>query len=336
MNASRMPRAGAPVPADIAVQCVRAILKDWRGRGGLVVFGAGAHTAKIMPALTEHADLILGIVDDSPERWGQMHGRWKVAAPYECITSQAVTGILISSDVFQQGLEARVREEFGKGYAVLTLYPVTDDDGPKLPFTGERQVGSTLDQIELGHKARYYWALQRIDNGARVLDAACGAGYGTCILAEGGARVLGVDISEQAIAFARHYYGGTGRSFASAGVDDLPAIREAAGELAPFDCVVSLETIEHLERPEALLKTAFHLLRPGGTLLCSTPNADVMPLSDTPFHHRHFRPEETIQLLAESGFLVTDWYGQEGLQILRDRYTDRQRYLLFHAIRPGR
>jgi 2-polyprenyl-3-methyl-5-hydroxy-6-metoxy-1,4-benzoquinol methylase len=166
-----------------------------------------------------------------------------------------------------------------------------------------------------------------------VLDAACGNGYGSRILADAGAHVLGVDVAPDAVAFARHYFGGEHMRFAAAAIDDGRSLRLAAERRGPFDAVVTLETLEHLERPEVFLRDAAALLRAGGDLFCSTPNAEVMDLAEAPFHRRHFQTGEALALLDACGFVLIGWFGQEGMQILPGRCTPRQRYCLYHARR---
>ena len=72
--------AGQSVTPAVAQQRMRAVLDDWRGRGPIVVFGAGAHTHKILPVLEEYAGKIAGVADDSPQCWGRAVGRWTVEA----------------------------------------------------------------------------------------------------------------------------------------------------------------------------------------------------------------------------------------------------------------
>lgn len=323
-----------------AQAAARAVLNDWRGRGRIVVYGAGGHTRKILPALLTFADRIAGIADDSPATWGTVIGRWTVAPPAS-VVGASVGGVLVSSDTQQTPLAARARTRFGDRCAILTLYVVADpahdcgpaSDGVILPDTGERQTGRCLEEIEIGHRARYYWAAQRLAPEARVLDAACGNGYGSRILAECGARVVGIDIAPGAIAFARRHFAHEHVLFATAGIDDGRTLHLAAERRGPFDAVVSLETLEHLERPNVFLRDAAVLLHAGGELFCSTPNADMMDLAEAPYHRRHFTTAEARALLESCGFELLAWFGQEGLQILPGRTSDRQRYCLYHARR---
>ncbi|MBK8267447.1 MAG: class I SAM-dependent methyltransferase [Planctomycetes bacterium] len=321
---------------EFACERANAVLGEWRGRGRVVVFAAGMHTMKILPVLERHADRVAGIADDSPARTGHRVGRW-IVQPLAELIDETITGILISTDVQQDAILARLKSEYTGRCALLTLYPKSDsthtDGAPLLAFTGERQIGSTIEEIELGHRARYYWALQRLFHDARVLDAACGNGYGSRILADGGCHVFGIDISPEAIAFARHHFAHPNISHAIAPIDDGRSLAHAAGKHAPFDAAVSLETIEHVDDAVALLRALRELLKPGGLLLCSTPNAAVVPLEQSAFHRRHYTIEEMSGLLRDTGFMGVEWFGQEGLQILPQRALPTQRFCLFVARR---
>jgi SAM-dependent methyltransferase len=127
------------------------------------------------------------------------------------------------------------------------------------------------------HLERYEFAARRLPRG-RVLDLACGVGYGTKLLAErSGNPVVGADLSADAIDYARSRYAGPGVEFR---VADAMRFADAAG----FDAVVSLETVEHLPDPNGFLAHAVSLLRPGGVFVASVPTT---PSSDVNPHHLH-------------------------------------------------
>jgi 2-polyprenyl-3-methyl-5-hydroxy-6-metoxy-1,4-benzoquinol methylase len=71
-----------------------------------------------------------------------------------------------------------------------------------LPFTGERFIPGTPGEIWVEHWHRYHFAARWCE-GKRVLDVACGEGYGSALLARGASRVTGVDISPEAVAHAQ-------------------------------------------------------------------------------------------------------------------------------------
>ena len=115
------------------------------------------------------------------------------------------------------------------------------DSPPELPFTGERFVPGTRGEIWVEHWHRYHFAA-RLAAGQRVVDAACGEGYGSALLAAVARGVVGVDIDAPTIAHARATYGGVANlSFVEGSATRLPLPD------ASVDIVVSFETIEHLE-----------------------------------------------------------------------------------------
>src|SRR5437667_6043826 len=108
-------------------------------------------------------------------------------------------------------------------------------------FTGERLIPGEVDVDLLNeHMARYTFAA-RLARGKRVLDAGCGAGYGSAALAEAAESVTGVDVAADAIDFARAHYQAENLAFEQASVMQLPLPDGG------FDLVVAFEVIEHLE-----------------------------------------------------------------------------------------
>lgn len=137
--------------------------------------------------------------------------------------------------------------------------------------------------IEAEHLARYAWAAQ-FAAGRRVLDAACGAGYGSRTLAAAGAAaVVGVDLDAEVIDAARN--GGSEPSF------EVGDIRSLGFDDDEFDLIVSFETIEHVTEPERVLDEFRRVLRPDGLLVISTPNREVYAPGN-PFHLRELAPNE--------------------------------------------
>ena len=131
----------------------------------------------------------------------------------------------------------------------------------------------------------------------RVLDAGCGSGYGAAQLAglDPALQVVGIDLSEEALAYARPRYGGPNLHFAHG---DCLALEFADGE---FDLVMGFEVLEHLTEPAAFLQQARRVLRPSGHLLVSTPNRRYYSGERryvNPFHTREYDASEFDSLLG--------------------------------------
>ena len=123
-------------------------------------------------------------------------------------------------------------------------------------FTGERLIPGQVDVDLLNeHLARYAFAA-RLAHGKRVLDAGCGAGYGSAELAGQAASVTGADLAADAVDFARAHYGVPNLAFEQASCDRLPH-RDGC-----FDLVVAFEVIEHLEGWREFLLEARRVLAP--------------------------------------------------------------------------
>lgn len=167
--------------------------------------------------------------------------------------------------------------------------------------SGERQVAPDVSGIRRDHVARYEWAISQLEPNSKVLDLACGVGYGTDMLARAGHIAVGVDNNAEAIAYARSHYASNGALFKLADARNI--------DLDGFDAVVCFETIEHVEDPRPLLR-AFRKAAP--KLIASVPNETVFPYRNYTFHHRHYTKQEFTELLTDSGWSAAEWLGQEG------------------------
>jgi ubiquinone/menaquinone biosynthesis C-methylase UbiE len=181
--------------------------------------------------------------------------------------------------------------------------PPADD---ALPFTGERFVPGTPGEIWIEHWHRYHFAA-RWTAGKRVLDVACGEGYGSALLARGAASVTGIDVSEAAIAHARYAYGEVANlEFVQASCDRLPL------GAASVDVAVSFETVEHIAEQAAFLDELARVLAPGGVLILSCPNKHEY--SDQRAHVNEFHVKELyrgeLEALLAARLPESDWYGQ--------------------------
>lgn len=159
--------------------------------------------------------------------------------------------------------------------------------------TGERLEEYALNVITLEHLHRYAIAREFIKN-KRVLDIACGEGYGSFLLSEMSATVTGIDINSKTIENAKLKYRKNNLTYLVGNAENIPA------QHAEFDVVVSFETLEHIYKHDKMLSELKRVLKPGGLLIISTP--DKLIYNDNanhknPFHLKELYREEFEQLI---------------------------------------
>jgi SAM-dependent methyltransferase len=163
-----------------------------------------------------------------------------------------------------------------------------------LPVTGERTSPGIREENYWfqRHVVAYRFAAGRL-RGARVLDAGCGEGYGTDILARTAESVVGVDLDSGVVRRAARRY--PRASFEPADIVSLPYPADS------FDGVVSLQVIEHVAQPASFLQECARVLRPGGTMVLSTPNRLTFSHDGirNPFHTFEFSPGELAALMRQ-------------------------------------
>ncbi|MDT8438208.1 MAG: class I SAM-dependent methyltransferase [Wenzhouxiangellaceae bacterium] len=180
------------------------------------------------------------------------------------------------------------------------------DPQPALEFTGERFTPECVREIFYEHWHRYAWAARRVD-GLRVLDCACGEGYGSALLARRAVRVDGVDLDAATIEHARARYRADNLAFHAASALELPFDADC------FDAVVSFETLEHLAEHDRLLTEFRRVLKPGGFLVLSSPDRKTYS-DDTGFENEfHVRELYRNELEALLGRYFPNYrlYGQK-------------------------
>jgi ubiquinone/menaquinone biosynthesis C-methylase UbiE len=167
----------------------------------------------------------------------------------------------------------------------------------EIEFTGERFIpNKVFGNIVVEHYQRYE-SLLNIVKGKSVLDAACGAGYGSFLLAQKAKTVVGIDISEAAIEFAQENYKKSNVEYKVASIEQLPI------EDKSLDIVVSFETIEHVEEylQEKFIKEIKRVLKPDGILIMSSPDkltyTDKVEFSN-PYHIKEFYYDEFKDFLG--------------------------------------
>lgn len=170
-------------------------------------------------------------------------------------------------------------------------------DVTPLEFTGERFTPECVREIWYEHVHRYAMAAV-LAEGKQVLDAACGEGYGSAMLAERAAQVRAIDVDEKTLQHARARY--ATRSNLQFERADVTQLDHLPGQY--FDLICSFETLEHLAAQEAMLDGFRRLLKPQGLLLISTPDkaqySDIAGFNNE-FHVKELYKHEFESLLAQ-------------------------------------
>ena len=218
------------------------------------------------------------------------------------------------------------------------------DGVPPLSLTGERTLPDVPEENYWfrRHLVVYEWIAEQV-RGMRVIDMACGEGYGADVLARTAASVVGVDANPEAHEHSRLRYVRANLRFAR---DLVDSFRE------PADAVVFLQTIEHLQQPAAVLEHFRSLIEDApsggrggvpagqegaaagrggpagqggvaagqggaaagrGIVFVSTPNVLTLApkgsaRSDNPWHVHEYRAAEFAQL-CRSCFATVELYG---------------------------
>jgi SAM-dependent methyltransferase len=253
-------------------------------RAGLEALDLAAHPKVALVSL----DFVPGYVVAEGVR---RHEIWNGLALAVLDESRRGDGALVDTEIYDAAaLNRRMRdlltsEAGGNGRDPGGVARGDVDDIPERFVPGTMRAGLA----EAEHMARYWWASQ-FANGRKVLDAGCGTGYGSNILAETGAtEVTGVDISAPVIEAAK----ATAPPGTEFEVGDITSLALDDGSV---DLVVCFETLEHVDEPERALDELARVLSSDGLLVVSSPNRDVYPPGN-PHHRREFTPDELEEQL---------------------------------------
>lgn len=163
------------------------------------------------------------------------------------------------------------------------------DDGERMLPTGENEISFVFSR----HKFAYQFA-QNYAADKTVIDIGCGSGYGSQILAEKAESVLGIDYHAAAIDYCRQNFHSPNLRFEQKDISTIDAENE-------FDAAICFQAIEHFDDPDHFLFQLEKLIRPGGTILISTPNVKRAfngPLKN-PFHINEMNYQQFNSLLQK-------------------------------------
>jgi SAM-dependent methyltransferase len=179
------------------------------------------------------------------------------------------------------------------------------------------------DSFYANHICRYQFAKDKIEswNAVKILDAACGVGYGSSFLAQNSSlNITAIDRSNEALDIASRLFTYENTNFIE---DDCHTFANTSS-LGPFDAIISFETLEHLPFPDKFITNCFNSLKTGGDFIVSTPNQLVSSPSGNltwEFHEKEYSPYEFIDILTSAGFKDINLFGQQMTEIgiLRDQ-----------------
>ena len=200
----------------------------------------------------------------------------------------------------------------------------------RLEWTGERIIPKLMKPMNgmlLEHIARYYFAIPYIKG--RVLDIACGTGYGCHMVAKDRKRevheIIGVDVDQETILYANREYNHQKVTYIQGDALDP----ELPKKLGLFDTILSFETIEHVQDDQLFMDNLYRMLKPGGRLILSSPfgRGRGMPTSE-PFHVHQLTPKEFEELFTR--FSSMEMYYQRGVTFEKPR--DDVRYFIGVAV----
>lgn len=157
---------------------------------------------------------------------------------------------------------------------------------------------------ELRAELKHLMGLAAVGPGDRVLEVGCGGGafLSTCNGHRSRCRIVGLDISSQAMTLAK-------RLAPSAHLMLADAVRMPFGD-GSFDAIVAQHLIEHFERPDEILQEWRRVLAPSGRVVVATPNAGYPDpgLFDDPTHRHIYSRAVLVDVFRRNGFRVERSY----------------------------
>lgn len=169
--------------------------------------------------------------------------------------------------------------------------------------------------------ARTFALLKRyVTPPGRLVEVGAAAGFALIEAERAGWSAEGLELSPGAVAFAR----GRGLAVREGGFDDLP--RDASA-----DVVAAFQTIEHVADVRAAIQRVRVALRPGGTLLLTTPDHGSLLrslmrrfwIAYRPEHLLYFDRRTLSELLGSEGFSVSHVGPDSRLRVPMARLVER-------------
>ncbi len=196
-------------------------------------------------------------------------------------------------------------------------YEETADPNRFVAIFGDKRVEVTrsrergyggLDGSGEPHKPYYEAVIRLLNSGGNtidILDAGCGSGYGSALLAsELSANVTGIDLSVEAVEFAS--LRAPDVNFVNCSCDELPFADDS------FHVVMNIDNIEHIPFAEKAIREFHRVLKPRGLYVVSTP-ATFPGKSVSTYHVREYALVDFEAMLVRGGFAVRRWISKKNV-----------------------
>ncbi|QOY54555.1 methyltransferase domain-containing protein [Candidatus Sulfurimonas marisnigri] len=213
--------------------------------------------------------------------------------PKKILSSQSASDALLVLRENQINILAVV-DENNKLIGYITLHMLLDSFSPERLYISDDE--STNDSNEQRHLARYKFATNFLAQSSETLDCACGSGYGSKMLSLYSNSVLGVDLSNDAITFAKQNNFSSNINFKQSDLSMLDF------DASSFDSIVSIETLEHIPHDTFLnfLTNISTWIKSGGVFIGSSPMLrykDNKPYVTNPYHINEMPKQEFINAI---------------------------------------
>ncbi len=170
----------------------------------------------------------------------------------------------------------------------------------------ERRAAYPTDTQHVVNLSGYVWAARQLAPLEQrcVLDLSCGTGYGSDYLGAFAGRIVGIDCAPAVVAKSRADYLRSNVAFLAMDACAL-AFHDAS-----FDCIVSQDTIEHVQDDRRFVAELTRVLKPQGRLVIFTPHGKGRGVTPAdPYHIREYTLEE-FKALLQPHFSSVRWYGR--------------------------